>query len=103
MNGSELDKILTRNRKFRTNLLRFHGLTVLALLLIQIAIVVFDLLPKWTIGVLPMVVIVWGILVTIVFEIHHRRSQKEIDEYFDKAYSKTRVKNENHIRSSLEE
>lgn len=97
MNGSELDKILTRNRKFRIKLLRIHGLTVLALLLTQIIIAVFNLLPKWTIGVLPMVVIVWGILVTIAFEIHHRRSQKEIDEYFDKA------KNEKYIRSSLEE
>jgi len=103
MNGSELDEILTRRRNFRNRLLRIHGLTVLALLAIQITIVVFDLLPKWTIGILPMAIIIWGVFVTVLFEMHSRRSQKEIDDYFDKPYSKTRVKNEKHIRSSLEE
>ena len=109
MNGSKLDEILTRRRNFRNRLLRIHGVGLvypmvhMALLAIQITIVVFDLLPKWTIGILPMAIIIWGVFVTVLFEMHSRRSQKEIDDYFDKPYSKTRVKNEKHIRSSLEE
>jgi len=105
MNGSKLDEILTRRRNFRNRLLRIHGLTGqdIPTFAIQITIVVFDLLPKWTIGILPMAIIIWGVFVTVLFEMHSRRSQKEIDDYFDKPYSKTRVKNEKHIRSSLEE
>lgn len=103
MNGKELEKILTRSSQFRNRLLMIHGLTTLALLLIHLVIVAYGLLPKWTFGIPPILIIVWGVIIMSIFEMHGRRSRKEIDKYFEETYSKIKTKNENHIRSSLEE
>jgi uncharacterized membrane protein YhaH (DUF805 family) len=103
MIGRELEKILTRSSQFRSRLLMIHGLTTLALLLIHFVVIAYGLLPKWTFSIPPILIIVWGVIIMGVFEMYHRRSRKEIDKYFEETYSKIKTKNENHIRSSLEE